>query len=347
MKYKPLGSSRTGSEAAKISTPKIGTTNPVVIMEIRIIAVVSYRREPMWKHKYAKQIYLIGCPGFILMAAACCLTTFAFINGRALSSLIWLLAAVGVILLVWFGVASRQQQVRVGRYQAKRDATAKAIREAVLAGEKIERQYFVYLRPFDIDNKFYAAPGGIPADHAYVEEYGWPTADHDLESALANLVYAYGLLVAVSDKPGDAGAAHVKAAAETWREDVRAICTQAAGIFMVPFDSDGTAWEVNLLVDAGWLDKTFFVMPAEQGFARGLGIKRLTIDYRTMWAAGRTRYQALALPAYEKQGQIFQRMGGEIRSYLFGSSLSMPPGLDAHGRGDITPLRARLEELAE
>lgn len=280
------------------------------------------------------------------MAAACCLTTLAFINGRALSSLIWILAGLGVILLVGFGIASRQQQARVARYQAKRDAHAKTIREAVLAGEKIDRPYFVYLRPFDIDNKFYAAPGGIPADHAYVEEYGWPTAEHDLESALANLVYAYGLLVAVSDKPGEAGAAHVRAAADSWRVDVRAICEQAAGVFMVPFDSDGTAWEVNLLVDAGWLDKTFFVMPAEQGFARGLGMKRMTSDYRTRWAAGRTRYQALALPAYEKQGEIFQMIDCEVRSYSFGSGLNMPSDPAGHEKGDITALRARLEELA-
>lgn len=298
----------------------------------------------MWTHKDAKEILLIGCPGFILMAVACCLTVFAFINGKTLSPLIWLLAVVGVILIIWGVIAIWQQRSRVAGYQAKRDATATAIRDTVLAGGKVERPYFVYLRSFDIDGKFYSPPSGIPTDYAYVEEYGWPTANNDLEGGLANLVYAYGLLIAISDEPGEAGAGHVMAAPDSWQVEVRAICDQAAGIFMVPFDSDGTAWEVNLLVDSGWLDKTFFVMPSEQGLARQMGLKRLIIDYRNMWDAGRARYQNLALPAYIKGGLIFQIIKGKITSYYFGSQLNLEKA--TQGKGDIIALRTRLAELS-
>ena len=300
----------------------------------------------MWKHQDARQILLIGCPGFILVALSGCLFVFALASGRSISAYIWLLAILGFALVVWFGAVSRQQQARVDRYQKKRDSQAVVIRELVLAGKSIEKPYFVYLRPFDIDNKFYAAPSGIPSDTTYVEEFGWPTADHDLESALANLVYSFGLLVAVSDKPGEAGAAHVKVHEARWQKDVFTLCSQAAGIFMVPFDYDGTAWEINMLVEAGWLEKTFFIMPEEQGFARRLGMKWMTRDYRDLWEKGQAHYANLHLPDYHKQGLIFQIMDRQVTGYQFGSTRPFAdhPEQDI---GDIEALRARFAQLAE
>ena len=300
----------------------------------------------MWKHQDARQILLIGCPGFVMVALAACLFVFALASGRSISAYIWLLALLGFALVVWFGVVSRQQQARVDRYQKKRDATAVVIRELVLAGKSIEKPFFIYLRPFDIDNKFYAAPSGIPSDSTYVEEFGWPTADHDLESALANLIYSFGLLLAVSDKPGKAGAAHVKVPEARWQQDVFTLCSQAAGIFLVPFDYEGTAWEVNMLVEAGWLDKTFFIMPQEQGFARRLGMKWMIRDYRDLWEKGQTRYKDLLLPDYQKQGQIFQIIEGHLISYQFGSAQPFSEQND-QDIGDIDALRARFEELAK
>ena len=297
----------------------------------------------MWKHRDVKEILLIGCPGFILATVACCLVLFAVLNGKSISLLVWLLAAVGTTLIVWAVISSNKQQRRVKEYQAKREATARAIRDAVLAGKAPERPFFVYLRPFAIDDKGYTVPAGIPADFAYVEEYGWPTAGNDLESALANLVYSYGLMIALSDKPGDAGVAHIQASDDSWREDIRAICNQAAGIFIVPFDYKGTAWEVGLLVESGWLEKTFFVMPAEQFFNRVPGLKWMTADYRRLWAAGRERYAALSLPAYEPRGQILQVINGKVTPYLFGEYIDKT--LEA--KNDIAALQARLKELVE
>ena len=300
----------------------------------------------MWKHKDVKEILLIGCPGFILATVACCLLLFAVVNGKSISLLVWLLAAVGTMLIVWAVISSMQQERRVKEYQAKREATALAIRDAVLAGKAPERPFFVYLRPFAIDEKFYSAPSGIPADFAYVEEYGWPTASHDMESVLANLVYSYGLLIALSDKPGDAGVAHIRSSDDTWKEEISAICDQAAGIFIVPFDYKGTAWEVGLLLDSGWLEKTFFVMPAEQFYSRWPIYNRRTVDYRSLWAAGQARYQVLSLPAYDPQGQILQVIEGKVTPYLFGGS---PSHIDKtrEAKRDIAALQARLEELVE
>ena len=297
----------------------------------------------MWKHQDARQIFFIGCPGFVFLGIACCLTVFALINQRSISSIIWVLAALGVILLFWFGIVLLQQRDRVKGYQEKRDVRAKAIRDDVLTGQKTD-PFFVFLRPFDIDGKFYAAPSGIPADYAYIEEHGWPTADHDMESALANLVYSQGLLIAISDKPGEAGAGYFKSTDETWQDEVPAICAKAAGIFMVPFASVGTAWEVDLLARSGWLGKTFFVMPAEQ--SRRLGIQWMTVDYREMWSAGRELYQNLPLPDYDEQGEIFQLIGGEVIRYWFGSPKPLT-GRNIKEKGNMTALGARLKELVD
>jgi len=295
----------------------------------------------MWKHKDARQIFFIGCPGFVFLGVACCLTVFALVNQRSITFFSWALAILGVTLLSWFGIVLSQQRHRVKNYQEKRDATAKIIRDDVLAGKQTD-PFFVFLRPFDIDGKFYAAPSCIPADYAYVEEYGWPTADHDMENALANMVYSHGLLIAISDKPGEAGAGYFKSTDETWQEEVPAICDPAAGIFMVPFASVGTAWEVDLLVHSSWLEKTFFVMPAEQ--PRRLGIKGMTVDYRDMWSAGRKLYQNLSLPDYDEQGEIFQLIDDEVLRYWFGSPRPLT-GRNVQEKGDMVALGIRLEYL--
>ena len=113
-----------------------------------------------------------------------------------------------------------------------------------------------------------------------------------------------------------------------------------------PFDYEGTAWEVNMLVDAGWLGKTFFIMPEEQGFARRLGMKWMTRDYRDLWEKGQARYQKLALPNYQKQGLIFQILDGQVISYQFGSARPFSDQPDQE-ISDFDALRARFAELAE
>jgi hypothetical protein len=101
-----------------------------------------------------------------------------------------------------------------------------------------------------------------------------------------------------------------------------------------------------MLVEAGWLDKTFFIMPQEQGFARRLGMKWMIRDYRDLWEKGQTRYKDLLLPDYQKQGQIFQIIEGQVISYQFGSAQPFSEQND-QDFGDIDTLRARFEELAK
>jgi hypothetical protein len=104
----------------------------------------------------------------------------------------------------------------------------------------------------------------------------------------------------------------------------------------VPFDFAGTAWEIEMLTELGWLGKAFFVMPAASVLHRWLGIKLLTRDYRELWEAGRARYQWLNLPEYDALGAVVQVADGARILMRFGSAQ----------RDGLKTLLACLEELS-
>lgn len=77
------------------------------------------------------------------------------------------------------------------------------------------------------------------------------------------------------------------APADDRKEHVRALLAKAAGMFIVPFDSDGTAWEVCLVKEFDVLDRAILVMPAAGPVLRQLiQISGQSRDYRLLWEAG-------------------------------------------------------------
>jgi hypothetical protein len=279
----------------------------------------------------------MGSVGALIVAV------LAWIARRQVPTAAWVVALVGAAIFVAFAVVQWQTQQRVATYQRRRNERAGSIRDQVVAGANPPRPYFVYLRPFDIDGAFVEAPR-TEADTAYVEEYGWPTAHHDLESALALLVYPYGDLVALSDETGEAGAGYVRSTDLSWQDEVRALCEHAEGVFAIPFDFEGTAWEVEMLMEQGWLDKSFFVMPATPPTERVLQLRRFSRDYRALWEAGRARYGALNLPTYDPQGAVVQ-VGDDARVLRgFGRRLRFADRKRAEH--DLETLRVRLAELS-
>lgn len=256
----------------------------------------------VWAHSDAKWI-AVGAVGSLSLLFSILLAVPEWIHSQPVPTATWVLAGVGIVMFAVSAVSIWHTQRRIDAYQQRRNERACAIRDQVTAGMNPARPYFVYLRPFDIDGRFVEAPRK-GADGAYVEEYGWPTASHDLESALALLVYPCGDLVALSDEPGEAGAGYVRSTDLSWQEEVEALCEYAEGVFVVPFDSDGTAWEVETLVRRGWLSKSAFVMPATPVTQRVFGLRLFSRDYRALWAAGRARYTALDLPEYNARGAV-------------------------------------------
>ena len=260
----------------------------------------------IWKHKDAK-ITSIGCLGFVCLIIAGIFMIQAFLRSESLSTGVWAIAIVGMGAIGLFMGFLMRSKRRIAGYQRHRNQKANAIRDEVLNNSNPSAPYFVYLRPFDIDEKFVFSPRNA-ADQNYVEEYGLPTTYHDLESAIALFVHPFGELVALSDEEGKAGAGYVKSTDGTWQEDVKKMCAYAEGIFLVPFDFEGTAWEVEMVVELGFLKKTFFVMPAKSVIHHFFGLKYLSRDYKTLWEAGCTRYRELdlELPEYDTQGAIVQ-----------------------------------------
>ncbi|MCB1910088.1 MAG: hypothetical protein KDH15_22215 [Rhodocyclaceae bacterium] len=289
----------------------------------------------MWRHRDVALI-LSGGLGCLGVLAALAMIVAGWWGARGVSAWSWWLGAAGLALVL---ASHRQMDSRARHHQAIRNRRACAIRDEVLAGRNPSRPYFVYLRPFAVDGAFVDAPRG-DADARYVEEYGWPTAHHDLESALALLVYRHSDLVALSDEPGRAGAGYVPSTELTWQQEIAALAEFAEGIFMVPFDFAGTAWEVAMIVDRGWLAKTFLVMPARPPIAAG----RIGRDFAGLWERGRVRYAELGLPPYDDEGCILH-VGDEVTVYR---------GFGGHGglgdsrarRRSLDQLGARLAELA-
>ena len=169
-----------------------------------------------------------------------------------------------------------------------------------------------------------------------------PTIYHDLESAIALFVHPFGELVALSDEEGKAGAGYVKSTKSTWEEDVKKMCAYAEGIFLVPFNFEGTALEVEMVMESGFLKKTFFVMPAKSIFHRLFGLKYLSRDYKTLWEAGRARYRKLdlELPEYDTQGAIVQ-IDDDVRILkIFGDEFRD----NKRSKRDLKTLHAILQE---
>ncbi|MGD8292278.1 MAG: hypothetical protein PVF37_11275 [Desulfobacterales bacterium] len=256
----------------------------------------------------------------------------------------WILAGVCAVTFAWVVKAQRKSEKRIADYQKRRNERASAILEQVLIGKNPSWPYFVYLRPFNIDGKFIEAPRQR-ADDAFVEEYGLPTAYHDLESALALLVYPHSQFVALSDDPGKAGAGYVRSTDLSWKEEVRALCEHAEGIFVVPFNFEGTAWEVEMVIKSNWLLKTFFVMPAHASLHRLPGFRRLSLDYRDKWEKGRARYGMLKLPEYDEQGAVVL-FGDRMRVFRGFGRKSLRIANKKRTDSDLNALRSILTELS-
>lgn len=294
----------------------------------------------IWKHKDAK-ITSKGCLGFVCLIIAGIFMIQAFLRSESVSTCVWVIAIVGVGTLGLFMGFLMRSKRRIAGYQRHRNQKANAIRDEVLTNSNPSTPYFVYLRPFNIDEKFVFSPRSA-ADQNYVEEYGLPTTYHDLESAIALFVHPFGELVALSDKEGKAGAGYVKSTRSTWKKDVKKMCAYAEGIFLVPFDFQGTAMEVEMVVESGFLKKTFFVMPAKSILFRLFGSKRFSRDYKELWESGRFRYRKLGLelPEYNNQGAIVQIKDDVRILKIFGDKF-----LDnKRSKRDLKTLHAILQE---
>lgn len=297
----------------------------------------------MWGHPDFRNAAFgcVGCGGVAgggLLAAASAVFPEGVPAGAAVA-----VAAGGAIVFGLTVYRQRRVQCRLLRYQLGRCKRAVRIARETMAGRNPTEPYFVYLRPFAIDGAFVEAPRGR-VDEDVVERYGIPTAGHDLESALALLVQEHGELLALSNELGGT-AGKIRSHDDRWKDEVAALCEHAEGIFVVPFDFEGTAWEVSRIQSTpSWLAKALFIMPALPPVA---WLTRAP-DYREMWEAGRERYRELDLPEYDERGGVVVfRDDSPVVIHGFGKTLFFPSlAVAKRNERGLEELRQVIAELA-
>jgi hypothetical protein len=187
--------------------------------------------------------------------------------------------------------------------QEERNKRANEVLKQVLDDKNPSLPYFIYLRPFLIDGQFMEGHIG-QQDDAFYDEYGWVGAYEDLEFYLAALIWPHSQIVAISNKSTGSGAGYIPSDNESWQRKVRELCKYAEGIFVVPFSSEGTSWEVEMIIERGYLSKTFWVMPPQFPIVHRLVPSRLLTDFNKLWERGRAKYEMLKLPEYDWKGAV-------------------------------------------
>lgn len=232
----------------------------------------------------------------------------------------WMLLAIWGLGAFLVGTGLRWRHLNRISQQAHRDERAAELVQQVLRGET--RQFALYIRPFDWTGVLpIRNPGHRPSDDPFRE---LPVID--LEEFFARGLAPSLPLIALG-WPGEAiGAGRYETAVATWQSDIQALAERATLIVALPLYSDSVVWEVKLLRDRGWLEKTLFVMPPQ------LGPFPITVALRLN--RGRVALESLgmSLPEIEKGGQLFVMVpSGEYvaRSWPFPSWVDeLPLALD-------------------
>lgn len=316
--------------------------------------IISKIRSTKWAHRDVK-VDLVGTLGGISSLGGFAVALVALAQDRSVPIWALIMIVLGVAAFVWSAGQSLRAFMRVLAYQKRRDVISQTIREEVLRGNDPLPLYFVYLRPFSIDGAYISA---CPkeADRAYVEKYGWPDDSNSLENTVALLVHPFGELVALSGESSGVGPGYVKSTNLSFKEEVRALCTHAEGIFVVPFVPEGRkgeakepgiVQEVEMLIEYRWLHKTFFIMPAMPFLSSWLGkTQDSSRNYRDRWESGRARFPELDLPEYDPGGCVVQVPDGGYVFKVFGYGRYRWNWRDrTRAEGGLTALLSHLDDL--
>ena len=163
-----------------------------------------------------------------------------------------------------------------------------------------DREYFLYLRSF-VTSKRLLVRNRLPGllDRLLVGSF-W-----DLEFALAYAFESVCPLVAIGLAGGGVGASKLSVPDHRWKEVFTETAQKARLIFIVPFATTGTLYEIMALAgDAALLRKTVWVMPPSYF---GLRWSILFSVHGRRWEKVRKTLAAsgIALPRYSRRGGLF------------------------------------------
>ena len=162
--------------------------------------------------------------------------------------------------------------------------------------------FSLFLRSFDITGKLkIERPASLPF---MWDQYDRPGND-TLERLLADAVVRTAPLIGLGGHgdvefgPGLAGFV------EDWQGRVEKAMNEAAYVFIVPSANVGTLWEIGVLKNRGYLDRTIFVMPPSIPPFKFTGDG----EYKDFWEAARiacANEHQMELPPYRPNGGLFQ-----------------------------------------
>jgi hypothetical protein len=194
--------------------------------------------------------------------------------------------------------------------QRERDRRAAEILEAVLRG--CPCQYYLYLRSFFLTGQLQLM-NQTRGNSQLMPSFFSEAEMTDLETMLERAVRKSGPLIALG-QPGEMiGAGRLPVPEEEWMARFTELARRATCIFVVPYPSTGTFWEVGWLRDNGYFAKCVFVMPpivipVEKFEWRKRKVVRVTVfDMKILWekAASVWAENDLHLPAYSSAGLLF------------------------------------------
>lgn len=232
--------------------------------------------------------YATGAVSFV--AAATVVTTGISVLGPAIAVSL----GAGTISFC----ANRVAQARLKKHQVIRDERADEIFNS-LSKSKMPTFYSLYLRAFSTTGKM---PKQVVHNNF---EQKWGEIHSDFESIIALSVENFCPLIALGHKGENIGAGRVECNEIDWKKKLKKLAQKAKYIFIIPFNTKGTLWEIDFIKKYKIIDKCIFLMPnVGKMFIWG---EKHEVNWGDKWnnILNATKNIDIQLPKYDPKGMIF------------------------------------------
>ncbi|MEM0986858.1 MAG: hypothetical protein AAGJ32_11470 [Pseudomonadota bacterium] len=209
----------------------------------------------------------------------------------------------------WFHDAARKTE------QHRRDLRARDVFDAVRTGTQTE-PFILYLRPFvSTDALAGRRLTAVRVGRGMVVNEDRLEIESEIEAALRPIAP----LVALGQPLEHEGAGRIAVPETQWQDAIAALMQQAALIILLPSPRNGTLWEIDQLIDGGYLAKTLILDPPNYGSSRP------DYDPETEWQAVQVAFaqRGLAVPEDHREGLVLHFPAGARTPERY------PVGLDA------------------
>jgi hypothetical protein len=190
--------------------------------------------------------------------------------------------------------------------QKRRDDYALSIFNALKVGTV--QEFAVFLRPFYLTGQI-AQSQSSGTDHATAVTYEF---EAEIIGALAELMPALAL-----GKPGEAiGVGRILTDESTWKTAAAELMSRSSLIICVPSAHHGTAWELEQIVQNGYVAKTLFFMPISVASFSSLQQQRddwnLVVEFMARYGVAFPRYREVSPINRTELNYAFASLGAAL-----------------------------------